>query len=159
MKLRLLIFLIIAIIAGFYIQKYYSWSLERPLVLSTEILSGMDTSSPSIQKTDLIVVDTPQADAVITSPLEIRGMARGTWFFEATFPIVLVNWDGLIIAEGYATATEDWMTEDFVPFTADIEFETPTLYPQGALILQKSNPSDLPENDNALEIPINYWNE
>ncbi len=111
-------------------------------------------------KTDLITLASPVPGAFVTSPLTLTGQARGNWFFEASFPITLVNWDGLIIAESYATAEGDWMTEDFVPFSATIEFENP--YPpggpdfmkRGAVILQKDNPSGLPEYDDAVEIPV-----
>lgn len=103
-----------------------------------------------------IVVTSPRAGEAISSPLEIRGEARGMWFFEASFPVVLVDWDGLIIAESFATADGEWMTEDFVGFTATLEFETPEFGERGALILQKDNPSGLPENDDAIEIPITF---
>jgi len=109
-----------------------------------------------LEKNHLIQLASPRPNEFISSPLTIEGEARGTWFFEATFPIVLTNWDGLIIAEGYATADGEWMSEDFVPFTATLEFETPGVYDRGSLILQRSNPSGLPENDDALEIPIRF---
>jgi len=109
-----------------------------------------------LEKTDLIRLDNPRPGQTITSPLLISGQARGTWFFEASFPVVLTDWDGLIIAEGIAQAEGDWMTEDFVPFSATLEFDNPSLYNRGALILQKDNPSGLPENDDALEVPIFY---
>lgn len=106
---------------------------------------------------EMITVDSPRPDSVVTSPLTVTGRARGYWFFEASFPVSLVNWDGLIIGQGIATAKEDWMTEDLVEFEAVLTFEKPTLYPErGALILQRDNPSGLPENDAALEIPIRY---
>ena len=104
----------------------------------------------------LIILDTPQPESVISSPLLLSGRARGTWFFEATFPVILTNWDGVIIAEGYATAQGDWMIEDFVPFTAELKFTKPEYGERGALILQKDNPSGLPENDDALEITIYF---
>lgn len=107
-------------------------------------------------KADLIRLTSPEPYEVIGSPLTLTGEARGNWFFEASFPIVLVNWDGLIIAEGIATADGDWMTEDFVPFTATLTFTKPDFDNRGALILQKDNPSGLPENDDALEIPIRF---
>lgn len=107
-----------------------------------------------LEKADLIQLDAPRPNAVVTSPLEVSGQARGSWFFEATFPVVLTDWDGLIIAEGFATADGDWMTSEFVPFTATLEFQTPEYGERGSLILQKSNASGLPENDDALEIPI-----
>lgn len=112
---------------------------------------------------DLIVLNSPQPNETITSPMTITGEARGNWYFEASFPIVLTNWDGLIIAEGYATAQDDWMTEDFVPFEATLEFDSPVpaadapeFFYRGYLILQKDNPSGLPEHDDAFEIPIRF---
>ncbi len=105
---------------------------------------------------DLIVVASPTLNEKITSPLVIKGKARGTWYFEATAPVLLVDWDGRILAESYVTATEGWMTEDFVPFEGTLEFSAPSLYPRGALILRNSNPSGLPENERAVEIPIRF---
>lgn len=110
------------------------------------------------EKTDLIRIDNPRPNEVITSPVTITGEARGYWFFEASFPIVVVDWDGVIIGQGYATAAEPWMTEDFVPFTATVTFRVPkdTPYKRGTLILKKDNPSGLPEHDDALEIPVRF---
>jgi len=112
-----------------------------------------------LEKQNLIRLSTPRPNAIISSPLEIRGEARGTWFFEGDFPVSLTNWDGLIIAEGYATAQGEWMTEEFVPFEVILEFDQPELYPRGSLILQKDNPSGLPEHDDALEIPVWFWEQ
>ena len=109
-------------------------------------------------KMDLIRLDSPHAGDTIESPLVIKGIARGNWFFEGSFPVILTDWDGLIIAQHYATAEEPWMTTDFVPFTATITFDTPVYKNNGALILKKDNPSDNPKFDDALEIPIFYGN-
>ena len=80
------------------------------------------------------------------------------WFFEASFPVVLTNWDGLIIAEGIATAQGEWMTTEFVPFEATLKFivDKNAYSNRGFLILRKDNPSGLPEHDDALEIPIMF---
>jgi hypothetical protein len=110
------------------------------------------------EKSDLIKVSAPLPTSVISSPLKLKGEARGTWYFEATFPIVIVDWDGRIIGEGYVSALSDWMTEEFVPFEGVVEFEKPEIIGEfakrGGIIFQKSNPSGLPENDDALEIPV-----
>src|SRR3989344_406857 len=94
----------------------------------------------------------------VTSPLGITGEARGTWFFEASFPVTLTDWDGKIIAQLPAQAIGDWMTEEYVPFGVTLTFDTPTpgdpTVNRGFLILQKDNPSGLPEHDDALEIPV-----
>lgn len=109
-------------------------------------------------KADLIVMESPTRDSTISSPVTITGKARGTWYFEASFPIVIVDWDGRIIGEGIAQAQSDWMTEDFVPFSATVSFDLPadTPYRRGAIILRKDNPSGLPEHDDALEVPVQF---
>src|SRR3989339_636030 len=77
------------------------------------------------EKINLIRLDSPVPNEEISSPLVITGEARGTWFFEASFPVVLTGQNGLIIAEGFATAESEWMTEDFVRFRAELEFVKP----------------------------------
>jgi hypothetical protein len=108
-----------------------------------------------LELTDLIQIKTPRPNQTITSPLEITGSARGTWYFEATFPLKLVDSSGQIIAESYATAQGEWMTEDFVPFTATLEFPPEPPGTQTTLILEKSNPSGLPEHAQELRVPVN----
>lgn len=115
-------------------------------------------------KADVIKVTAPAGMSVINNPLTITGEARGTWFFEASAPITLVDWDGKIIAEGAITADGEWMTTEFVPFTASLDFASPYTEGQpefmkrGSLIFKKDNPSGLPENDDALEIPVLFTN-
>lgn len=127
------------------------------------------TTYTSLKGIELIVTS-PIKDSVVTSPLTITGEAPGFWYFEATFRVTLVNWDGLIIAEGYATAQGEWMTEAMVPFTTILEFtdvlplteeiedlsQVQDFMKKGALILQRDNPSGLPENDDAIEFSIRF---
>ena len=119
-----------------------------------------DVQSQIDAKKEFITLTSPVVNGTVESPLMISGEARGNWFFEASFPIVLTNWDGQIIAEGFATADGEWMTKEFVSFTSTLEFENPyqagdpDFMKRGFLILKKDNPSGLPENDDALEIPI-----
>ena len=111
-----------------------------------------------LEKLDIIRVNEPRPNELITqSPLEVRGEARGYWFFEADFPVKLLDSDGEELATGIAGALSEWMTEDFVPFEAKIEFQAPGVK-KGTLILQKDNPSGLPEHDDELRIPV-YFNE
>lgn len=105
-------------------------------------------------KSNFIRVSSPKPNEEIRSPLVITGEARGTWYFETSFPAVLVDWDDRIIAEGHAEALSDWMTEDFVPFRANLMFDAPAYKNYGTLILRKNNPSGLPEHDEAIEIPV-----
>jgi hypothetical protein len=120
----------------------------------------LDVQKEIDKKADLIKVTSPAAMGVVTSPLSLKGQARGNWYFEASAPVSLVNWDGLIIAEGIITADGEWMTTEFVPFTGSLEFTSPykagdpDFMKRGAIIFKKDNPSGLPENDDALEIPV-----
>jgi hypothetical protein len=108
-----------------------------------------------LDKTDLIRVDRPRPNQGITSPLHITGEARGYWFFEASFPVRLLDANGnnIPITPGYIMATQEWMTEDFVPFEATLEFTAPA-GTKGTLVFMKDNPSGLPENDDQLRMPI-----
>jgi|GEM_PF-238385 len=105
-------------------------------------------------RSNLIVVDTPAPGAMVSSPLVIRGRARGTWFFEGDFPVVLLDAKGNVVAKRFCTAKGEWMTKDFVPFEGTLTFEKPVSGGRGALVLKKDNPADLPEHDDALEIPL-----
>ncbi len=114
------------------------------------------TPSPSATPDPMIVVDEPKPGAVISSPLKVTGKARGNWYFEASFPVVLTDWDGKIIAQVPAQAQSDWMTTDWVEFEATLTFTNPgaVVSSRGALTLQKDNPSGLPEYDDSREILI-----
>lgn len=108
-----------------------------------------------LELTDQIQVDYPRPNDKIISPLVIKGQARGYWFFEASFPIILNDAKGQKIGQAIAQAQSDWMTSEFVGFTAQIEFSAPATT-IGELILQKDNPSGLPQNAAELKIPIKF---
>ena len=102
----------------------------------------------------LIYLDSPLSGALVSSPLKVRGYARGTWFFEGDFPMVLVDSDGKVMAKGFCSAKNHWMTENFVRFEGSMEFKKTGAGERGTLILKKDNPTDLPEHDDALEVTI-----
>lgn len=104
---------------------------------------------------DLIMIYSPRPNAKIASPLIISGKARGNWFFEASFPVKLMDENGNELANGTAAAQSDWMTEDFVEFLATFEFTAPPTT-AGTLILQKDNPSGLSEHNNQLIVPVEF---
>ncbi len=115
-----------------------------------------EETPPAAETNEMIVVASPQPGEAIASPLIVRGRARGIWYFEGSFPVSLTDWDGKIITDGYAEAKGEWMTEEFVDFEGTIEFTKPNteVSNKGTLILRRDNPSGLPENDAAVEIPI-----
>lgn len=108
-----------------------------------------------LEKTDLIRIDNPRPNQVITSPLKISGQAVGFWYFEGDFPVRLLDDNGNILVETFASALDEWMTEDFVGFETELIFDSPNTK-TGTLILEKDNPSGLIENDDQLEIPVKF---
>lgn len=108
-----------------------------------------ETTHPDIR------VTAPVAEALVTSPLLISGVARGTWYFEASFPVSLLDGTGRELARGVAQAAGDWMTTDFVPFSATLTFAAPTTA-TGTLVLERDNPSGLPEHSATLRLPVRF---
>jgi len=104
---------------------------------------------------NLIKVDQPRPYQKIESSLIVSGEARGSWFFEANFSVKLINSDEEVIATAVAQAKEDWMTKEFVPFEAELNFQKPETN-EGILILKKANPSGLPEHEDEKRIPVRF---
>jgi hypothetical protein len=105
------------------------------------------------QGKDKVIVSSPKSATVISSPLEVDGQARGPWYFEAQFPVKIEDEKGNILGQATAQAQGDWMTDDFVPFKALVNFD-PKNNNTGFLVLEKDNPSGLPENAESIKIPV-----
>lgn len=125
---------------------------DKAGVIYRVIYQGVKEDSAGISAEN-IRLDEPLANKRIASPLIISGEARGTWFFEGDFPVLLRDTNGEIIAQGIAQTQDDWMTEDFVPFKLELVFALPPTE-FGELVLRKDNPSGLPEMDDAVSLPI-----
>lgn len=102
---------------------------------------------------DLIEVAVTPGQAV-SNPLILSGRARGYWYFEASFPVRLVDQSGAVLAEVPAQAMGDWMTEDFVPWSVTLSYPAQPSGTQGFLILRNDNPSGEPERDRSVTIPV-----
>jgi hypothetical protein len=154
MKKVIAIIVIVAAIAAFEILAVLKTGV--PNINLTDILSVISTSTTDMS--DQIVVTSPAGGMSVSSPLTVIGRARGNWFFEASFPVFVVDWDGRIIGQGIAHAKGDWTTTDFVPFEAMISFDKPVdVGPQslkGTVILKNDNPSGQASTSKSMEIPI-----
>jgi hypothetical protein len=96
---------------------------EKALNFKEEkILKGEEIKNVDFKENEDIIVESPKPNEFVSSPLVIKGKAKGNWFFEANFPVILTDWDGKIIKEYYVEAESDWMTNEFVPFRAIFEF-------------------------------------
>ena len=95
------------------------------------------------------------AGQTIYSPLVIEGEVPGSWSFEASFPIEIQDENGNTISTGTASLSGDWMTDDYVEFSANLEFNI-GVSGTGKIIIKKDNPSGLESNDDSVEIPVNF---
>lgn len=91
----------------------------------------------------------------ISSPLVIEGKVPGTWYFEASFPVRILDGDQKEIAVVPAQAEGEWMTENPVPFKVMLTFAKPPTE-IGTVVLEKDNPSGLAENAAEVRIPIRF---
>ena len=107
------------------------------------------------KKGETLIIDRPQANSKVKSPLEVSGQVKGNWSFEASFPVVLMDANEKILAQVPASLEGDWMTTNYVPFKVKLTFQTPSTS-NGKLILKKDNPSDNSELDDQLEIPVKF---
>lgn len=145
--------------AGYPILESYPEQCRTPDGRTfVKLVSQVPSPSPSTNKADLIVVTSPVQNEAIQSPVTITGKARGFWFFEGSFPIKIVDANGKTLGSGIAQAEEDWMTENFVSFKATVNFSSPSTE-RGKIVLEKDNPSGLPEHDDKLELPIAFSKE
>ena len=123
------------------------------LVLALTLVQPTPAMAPVVSSA--VEIYQPTADTLITSPLVVSGMAPGSWFFEATLPVSLVDETGSELARSPAQAQSDWMTEGPVPFLATLMFKAPASA-TGYLVVQNDNPSGLPEYSKSFSIKVRF---
>ncbi|MES2953521.1 MAG: Gmad2 immunoglobulin-like domain-containing protein [Patescibacteria group bacterium] len=102
---------------------------------------------------ELITISAPRPGDTVSSPIHLSGQARGYWYFEASFPVELLDSTGKQLAIVPAQAQGEWMTDAFVPFMADISYEL-SADTDGVLVFKKDNPSGLAEHDAEVRVPV-----
>lgn len=145
--------------AGYPVMESYPEQCKTPdgktyvRVIPEPTLPEKDEAANASTTPLLPTLTTPLSNTQITSPLNVSGSAVGNWYFEASFPVILKDASGNVLAEASAQAQGDWMTTNSVPFIATLTWGTTTAT-SGVLILKKDNPSGLPENDNEVSFPV-----
>lgn len=102
---------------------------------------------------DLIKINKPLPGAEVSGSVSVTGQARGAYFFEASFPVTLLDAEGKVLTATYAQAEGEWMTEEYVPFASTVAIPAGYSGP-ATLVLAKDNPSGLPEHDFSITIPL-----
>ena len=147
----------------------FAWIAISVLTLAVIILAVLLFMAPApVQNGDITPAPTPtpqqpftSENVNVSSPLPgstvpkiftVVGAARGPWFFEASFPVQVRDPHNNLVGQGIAQADGEWMTTEFVAFTAPVtiaDYSGPA-----DLVFIKDNPSGLPENDDAVWFPI-----
>ena len=146
---QLSVIIMILVLASFA----YSFTKNKELVEKLELPLAVITYENATS--DNIVTELPFPGAVTGKEFYVIGKARGNWFFEASFPVTLLDKDGSVFVNTYATAEGEWMTTEFVPFKADLKVGDSNYIGKGTLILKKDNPSGDSIRDASVSFEIN----
>lgn len=148
MKTVIAILTAIVVIAG--LVGVYVLDLRQPAA----------TPTPSVVATpfadDTVRITSPLPGAKVSSPLTVTGEVKGSWYFEASFPVKLTTASGVVLAQAPAHALSNWMTADFVPFTVTLTFPAQPAGSLGHLILKNDNPSGDPARDQSRDILVHF---
>ncbi len=144
MRNWIIIIIVLIIIAGLFLI----FDIGRKNVVPNN--NATSTATTTIPE---IILYSPVANQEVHSPFTITGKAKGNWYFEASFPIELVDMNGKVIFQTHADALTDWMTTDFVEFKAVINYPA-TSTGNALLILKNDNPSGDPIRDKSITIPV-----
>lgn len=148
-KIGIGILVLLALVAGYalYARVANAPTVDTESVITSGTVAYVNASS------ELIQVSAPLPGTPVGSTFKVEGEARGFWYFEASFPIEVRDLSGNSIGQGIAQAGGEWMTEEFVPFSADVSLSIPYTG-QAIVMLKKDNPSGEPENDASASFPV-----
>lgn len=151
MKKIIIIFITLALLGtiGYYLIP--SPEAETPEQEQEEVAPVFNYENAS---EDNIKVTTPSvsASSSVQQVFSVAGEARGNWYFEASFPITVYAEDGSVLLQTFATADGEWMTIEFVPFNVELNLGDYT--GAATVVLNRDNPSGLPENDASVSFDV-----
>jgi len=112
--------------------------------------------APTTTVADMIKVYSPPSNTTIDSPLTLSGLARGSWYFEGTAPVLLTDLGGKILARATIHAQSDWTTDKLVPFLGKMTYPRQPSGSTGVIVFRNDNPSGLAANDKSVEILVTF---
>jgi len=127
------------------------------------IWQGISNPVPKIANQNLIVEKITAFDgreikledgAVLPYKFSIRGKVKN-WMYEGEFPIFLTDSAGQVYQFSSAKAQGEWMTTDYVQFTAEMDLNgVPIMSNELELVFRKSNPSGDPKFDEQVSFAV-----
>lgn len=151
-----IIVVLLLVVVGVLAWMLYATPVVAPTIETATSTGALNDDADITPTTgalhERVRVTAPESGQPVFQNFSVTGEAPGNWYFEASFPIKIVDPNGNTVATGIATALTEWMTTEQVPFKADITVASYT--GPATLVLLRDNPSGLPENDDSLSIPI-----
>jgi hypothetical protein len=147
-------------------QKVYPHSYEACVLAGYAV----ETTSPRRCKAGNITYEEQVAPQSLTEPVVfsnfapgqllvsnalIKGKALGSWFFEGSFPVRVLDDQGAVVTATTAHADGNWMSSDYVPFSLNIAFAPPKST-AGYVEFAKDNPSGLPGSEALVRVPVRF---
>jgi hypothetical protein len=136
---------------------HFMWKEKEtylPYLNNEEEVKVTPAPAPQIEgnKDDLVSFSVKPGDKV-SGVLAYQGVVKGAYFFEANIRINILDKNKKVLKQDHALATTDWMTAGPVSFGGIIDL---TGLPKGDAYFEihNDNPSDLPQNDKSILIPI-----
>jgi len=112
------------------------------------------SSDNNLNKNADIIIVQPQKDELISGVLQVTGEAPGSWFFEGSFPVKIIDENDKEIIQGTASSYGEWMKDGPVPFHTEMNISKTS--GSGWVVLQKDNPSGKAENNQEFRIPVRF---
>lgn len=122
---------------------------EAAIASSTTSSTGEGTGTP---ETIEPIMEFPKAGSTVSSPLVVKGQAPGNWFFESSLPVKLLDNQGRTIAQAEGLSSGNSLTDQLVPFSTLLEFETTAT--SGYLIISNDNPSGISDYSKSISFPV-----
>jgi hypothetical protein len=109
-----------------------------------------------VSDTEQVLIEEPFTEDIIGPTVAFSGSASGTWFFEGDFPVTLFDDNNIVLGQSFATAEGEWMTTEPVAFSGGLALTQAPTSSTGRLVFSKDNPSDLPEHDASVSLPVAF---
>jgi len=101
----------------------------------------------------LLRLEMPLANKALTSPIQVKGEATTSFFYEGTMRYLLTNEQGQSLAEGFIKAKKVDFNRGMVIFDDEINYEAPA-GTKGFLRLENNQASKVVGFQRAMTIPV-----
>src|SRR6185436_3420858 len=82
------------VILSVFISTGYSIYLAQ---INSDVNKNKVETPKPLQYKDLLTVELPISNQIASSPIIVAGKARGNWYFEASFPVQVLDEDGTVL--------------------------------------------------------------